>query len=1032
MAGDWIEQAPLSEGADIPIGSSSLVDSPVQLPDGRGANAAAVRLDGDRLIVINNNSVLFNQPIGSFGKLTILGTADKPDTLTVDAGMGDWMALGEEIVFDGGPGRKADAIVLRGGVQDDLFAIGSDAMAVNAMRLRFLSVEQVTMEGLAGNDRFQVSELSTRVTVSDSAVVETLDFSAAAAVTVDLSKRSAQTPLADNPNTLTLKGRIENVVGSPWNDEIRGNSAANRIDGAGGSDTLYGDNGNDFLSGGDGDDRLYGELGNDVLLGGPGNDWLSAGAGKNVLIGGDGEDTLRGSSGQEILIGGNTLYDDNQEALFAILAQWNSGSFKQRVNRLWTGFTHPTLGPLQLKDESTVLGDAARDLFFGGKGSDWFLSFANDDVRDLYPEIESYTIEDLRVPMVLGSPIRVANLVSYRFCAGYGPGGHDLLCWTTTAESGGYFCVLDLTTQEVVMKPLGALEGYPITPASDGNIYVGSSSGEIWRYGPVQQTWGVLARVWYAEADSVHHVRCLSQGRDGWLYAGSTFGERARVRTATGRVEYLPRIREPGSWYVSSCVALPDGRVAFGLGPKARIVVYDPAQEKDVGQWAPPGWRADGYVLTMSFGRQVLFATHFPSGRRGAFDTVTGKYLGDAPWPSMGSSWSTWGHSSGYGASQDFYVVPATDTIAASDGQLVQLWSPLAADQQESVPLDEFRAPDRLIAEMSYGVSSELRVVELQWSTRSVVREIPVPPVPAARRLFALGIGPDGSVYGGAYQNMHLFRYDPRSQELDDLGNHSPRWSGETYSFTVRQGELVAASYVKGGVVLYDPAKPWQSGSGQDANPRFVGSFGQYVYRPYAVAAASDGRIWGVGAAGWGTTGGGIAWLDPDSGRTESRRLPDTPWMIAELDPATLLVASEGRLRWWDPKTNRERASVSYPRGRVSDVVLLLAGPRPLIAFCDAAGLHLASLPRPGKLQIVKSFPCPVACAKMLWEGGRLIVGGPNGIAELDLSNGRWLVLSNYTTTRWAFAATSDAVYFTRGAELLSVPRPRRPLDMPK
>jgi hypothetical protein len=639
---------------------------------------------------------------------------------------------------------------------------------------------------------------------------------------------------------------------------------------------------------------------------------------------------------------------------------------------------------------------------------------------------ESRVIKDLRVPTVLGTPIRVANLVSYRFLPGYGPDGHDLFSWTTTAESGGYFIVLDLATREVVMNPLGHLEGYPITPASNGNIYVGSSSGEIWRYGPAQQSWNVLARVWSAKADSVHHVRSLAEGRNGWLYAGSTFGERARIQMATGRVEHLPRIREPGSWYVSSTVALPDGRIAFGLGPKARIVVYDPVQGKDVGQWAPESWQADGYVLTMSLGRQVLFATHFPSGRRGAFDTTTGKYLGDAPWPSMSSAWSTWGHSTGYGASRDFFVVPSTDTIGASDGRFVHLWSPLAAGRQESVPLDEFQAPGRLIAEMSYGVSSELRVVELDWSTRSVVREIPVPPVPAARRLFALGVGPDGNIYGGAYQNMHLFRYDPRTQDLADLGNHSPRWSGETYSFSIRRGELIAASYVNGGVVLYDPARPWQSGSGQEANPRFVGSFGQNVYRPYATTATSDGRIWGVGAAGWGTTGGGIAWLDPNSGETESRRLPDSSWMIAELDPATLLVASEGKLRWWDQKSNRELASSLYPRGRASDVALLRAGPQPLIAFCDAAGLHLASLRQPGRLQVIKSFPCPASCAKILWESGHLVVGGPNGIAELDPSSGKWVVLSNSPASRWAFVATPEAVYFTRGAELLTVPRPQK------
>jgi hypothetical protein len=141
------------------------------------------------------------------------------------------------------------------------------------------------------------------------------------------------------------------------------------------------------------------------------------------------------------------------------------------------------------------------------------------------------------------------------------------------------------------------------------------------------------------------------------------------------------------------------------------------------------------------------------------------------------------------------------------------------------------------------------------------------------------------------------------------------------------------------------------------------------------------------------------------------------------LDPATLLVASEGKLRWWDQNSNRELASCSCPRGRASDVVLLRAGPQPLIAFCDSAGMRIASLARPGRLQVVKAFPCPVSCAKMLWENGRLIVGGPNGIAELDPNSGKWVVLSDAATSRWGFASTPDAVYFTRGAELLSVPR---------
>ena len=167
-------------------------------------------------------------------------------------------------------------------------------------------------------------------------------------------------------------------------------------------------------------------------------------------------------------------------------------------------------------------------------------------------------------PRVLGLPITDANLISYRVCAGYGPGGHDLLCWVTTAESGAHFCALDLTTQQLDIKPLHHREGYPITPAADGAIYVGSTSGEIWCYRATGSSWKVLAQPWSTSATlDAHHIRVLAAGRDGWLYAGSCFGERARVNERTGEVQPLPALAEKGNWYVSAAVPLPDGRIGL-------------------------------------------------------------------------------------------------------------------------------------------------------------------------------------------------------------------------------------------------------------------------------------------------------------------------------------------------------------------------------------------------------------------------------------------------------------------------------------
>jgi Ca2+-binding RTX toxin-like protein len=254
-----------------------------------------------------------------------------------------------------------------------------------------------------------VSALSTKTTNNDSAGIDTLDFSqATVGATVDLASSSAQKILAPaNANTLTLKGTFENVVGTPKDDFIRGNSANNRLEGRGGNDTLYGGSGNDSLYGGDGDDWLYGEAGNDnlyggagnnVLLGGDGNDVLDVAAGvltgssgRNLLIGGKGADSLQGGSGQEILIGGTTTYDGRAAALAAIMQEWTSGqndSFGNRCSKLDTGFADPKAGWIQLrrKDKTnpkgTVLDDGVRDALFGGPGSDWFLDFAKDEVHD--------------------------------------------------------------------------------------------------------------------------------------------------------------------------------------------------------------------------------------------------------------------------------------------------------------------------------------------------------------------------------------------------------------------------------------------------------------------------------------------------------------------------------------------------------------------------------------------------------------------------------------------------------------------------
>src|SRR4030095_2158501 len=77
---------------------------------------------------------------------------------------------------------------------------------------------------------------------------------------------------------------IENLIGSGFEDVLKGDSKANQIDGGGFSDQLYGRDGNDTLIGGTGSDTLVGGNNNDKMTGGDNSDTFSWEAGPIVGV----------------------------------------------------------------------------------------------------------------------------------------------------------------------------------------------------------------------------------------------------------------------------------------------------------------------------------------------------------------------------------------------------------------------------------------------------------------------------------------------------------------------------------------------------------------------------------------------------------------------------------------------------------------------------------------------------------------------------------------------------------------------------
>ncbi len=181
--------------------------------------------------------------------------------------------------------------------------------------------------------------------------------------TVDLSVGQFDVP----PGTLS---RLE-IFGQAGNDDIQigGNIQLPAW--------LYGDAGNDRIKGGAGDD---------VILGGAGDDLIQGGKGRDLLIGGEGADRIVGNADDDILISGFTLFDDDMNALNAVMLDWTrtDRSYADRVADLRYGAVGVTL------NETTVNEDHDADILTGSAGEDWFLFDHYDDrdkVTDLHDEL---------------------------------------------------------------------------------------------------------------------------------------------------------------------------------------------------------------------------------------------------------------------------------------------------------------------------------------------------------------------------------------------------------------------------------------------------------------------------------------------------------------------------------------------------------------------------------------------------------------------------------------------------------------------
>ncbi len=195
---------------------------------------------------------------------------------------------------------------------------------------------------------------------------------------------------------------IEGVIGSNFNDALRGDSADNYLAGFGGDDILEGRGGADALDGGAGFDTASyagalsgvrvnltapaantGEAAGDTfnsieaLIGSAYNDTLTGDAGDNVIDGGAGDDLLEGGAGADTLIGGTGIdtvsYAGAAAGLTARLdTSANSGD---AAGDSYAGIENLTGGAFA----DILVGDSADNRLDGGAGADRLTGGAGND-----------------------------------------------------------------------------------------------------------------------------------------------------------------------------------------------------------------------------------------------------------------------------------------------------------------------------------------------------------------------------------------------------------------------------------------------------------------------------------------------------------------------------------------------------------------------------------------------------------------------------------------------------------------------------
>ncbi|HEY9159697.1 MAG TPA: hypothetical protein VIS94_01245 [Desulfomonilia bacterium] len=407
----------------------------------------------------------------------------------------------------------------------------------------------------------------------------------------------------------------------------------------------------------------------------------------------------------------------------------------------------------------------------------------------------------------------------------------------------------DYALNKVEYFPLPGTKGvYGLAEGPDGKIYCGTIiPARIFSFDPVTR---IVTDLGSAAGES--YIFELRKGPDGLIY-GCTY-PKAKV------VAYDPvlgGITDLGSMHSTSqyCedVAIADnGKIFCGIGANIDLVVYDPAT-KEKKSILPAGFE-DADAIALHTENNILYASI--DGTLFIIDandySVLLKFI-----PPEGGWIGTHIPKSGgpvviHGLPEGFMKYNAVA------GKLEHCDTPnfKTYEYDSAAGLGFVRTGGRQLFEAH------------NLDTGELISRVDVSGDGDGMDVFSLETGPDGCIYGGSVSLLHIFKYDPSTGILKDLGFPYTSGNGEFYSMHTTGDKIYMAAYSYSELSVYTPSEPWNPG----VNPKWIGPAGDDQNRPHAMTSSADGRIFIGSEPDYGEYGGALSIYDPVSGSFEGHR----------------------------------------------------------------------------------------------------------------------------------------------------------------